>query len=97
MFDIKNKSPISTFKDLENWFGDRGEEISKSWIKQWGCHGPYLWIKFSDKAPRWLRPEVEGNISYFSYKNLYLEMEDEVSPRDLERELNKIGDKTSNS
>lgn len=77
-----NKAPFNTFKYLNNFFGDRGEPIFRTWVRDWAVIDDLLYIYWSSIAPFHLHPEHDCNVSWYHWKNLYLEVEDECSFRD---------------
>lgn len=73
-----NKNPFMSKKMLVDWFGDRGEEVKKSWIRNWFVKEDYLYIQWNDKAPYHLKPEEPYDCNSVNWKNLYFEFNDEV-------------------
>jgi len=72
-----NKGSFTTKSTLVNWFGDRGEEIKKSWIDIWFVKGDYLYIKWNVKAPYHLQADKPFDINWVNYKSRWFEFEDE--------------------
>jgi hypothetical protein len=62
---------------LQNWFGDRGEQIKKSWIKEWFVKGDYLYLQWTDKAPSYFQPDKPFDINWLNWKSHYFEFYDE--------------------
>ena len=66
------------FKDIQNWFGDRGYEVNKSDFKQWIVKGKYLYYTCSNTNHVLDEPDKKGNIVFLSLNSLYYELEDEI-------------------
>lgn len=77
------KEPFKTKTMLQNWFGNRGEEIKPSWIKTWIVKGDYLYIQWTEKAPNHLTPEAPYDMNYVNWKSLYFEFQDDVYLTDV--------------
>lgn len=82
-----DKKPFECKTALQNWFGDRGEAIDKSWIKDWFVTGDYLYIQWTFKAPSLFLPDYGVDCSWYNWKSLEWELEDEGDFEEKKTEL----------
>ncbi len=74
-----NKKPFPTKTSLLNWFGDRGEVINKSWIKNWFVEDDYLYIQWTEKAPYHFQCDIGFDYFKICWKSLYYELDNEIN------------------
>lgn len=80
-----------TFKDIQNFFGDRGIILKKDDFLKWGINDDYIyWIPNNKYCHDYLEAELgnEKSVLWASRKNIYIEIEDEVWLKDAPFELN---------
>ena len=71
------KAPFLTKKQIVNWFGNRGEEIKSSWIKDWFVRDNLLYIQWNSIAATYFKADPPFDATYMNWKSLYYEIEDE--------------------
>lgn len=79
-----------TFKDIQNFFGDRGIILAEGDFIKWGINDKYVyWIPNNKYCDDYLEAELgEGkSVLWVSRDNIHLEIEDEVWLKDAPFEL----------
>jgi hypothetical protein len=70
------KEPFGTIRHLQHWFGDRGQEIERRWVKNWTVQDELLYVEWSDKAPAQVKAEEPFDCVSYYWKSIYLEDND---------------------
>lgn len=76
------------FKDIQNFFGDRGIIVNQGDFIKWANDDRYIyWIPNNKKCDESLQSTNEKSVLWTSLKNMYVEIEDEILLKNIQFEL----------